>query len=320
MDLGSSWQWSNDNSMNNLMLYLVTVLVWGSTWLAITYQLGEIDPLISISYRFILASVFLLGYCIITDKPMKFSARTHGFMLLLGTCLFGFNYWLFYMASEHLTSGLVAVTFSTVVLMNAVNGRIFMGTPIRPVVVLAALIGLTGIVLVFWPEVENFHLADQGIIVLGMTMLATYFASLGNIVSAYNQSQQVPVLQANAYGMGYGAILMLSIALLMGKPISFDWNVTYIGSLFYLSVFGSIAAFGCYLTLIGRIGADKAAYASLLFPIVALQLSVWFEGYHWNAQSLIGTAMILFGNLIILLPEKVWKRTKANPALCTESQ
>lgn len=301
--------------MNNLLLYTITVLVWGSTWLAITYQLGEIDPLISISYRFLLASILLLGFCIVSGKPMKFSPRTHGFMFLLGTCLFGFNYWLFYMASEHLTSGLVAVTFSTVVLMNAVNGRIFMGTPIRPVVMLAALIGLTGIVLVFWPEVENFHLTDQGIIVLGMTILATYFASLGNIISAYNQKQRVPVLQANAYGMGYGALLMLIIALLMGKPVSFDWSTTYVGSLFYLSVFGSIVAFGCYLTLIGRIGADKAAYASLLFPIVALQLSVWFEGYHWNAQSLIGTVMILFGNLIILLPEKLWKRSRLKPAL-----
>lgn len=306
--------------MNNLLLYLVTVFVWGSTWLAITYQLGEVDPLISISYRFLLASLLLLGFCMVSGKSMRFSLKTHAFMFLLGTCLFGLNYWLFYLASEHLTSGLVAVTFSTVVLMNAVNGRIFMGTPIRPVVVLAAVIGLIGIVLVFWPEVENFHLADQGVIVLGMTMLATYFASLGNIVSAYNQKQKVPVLQANAYGMGYGALLMLTIALIMGKPFSFDWSLPYVGSLLYLSIFGSIVAFGCYLTLIGRIGADKAAYASLLFPIVALQLSVWFEGYHWNAQSLIGTGMILFGNMIILLPDRIWKRGKLDPAYCRSSQ
>jgi drug/metabolite transporter (DMT)-like permease len=302
--------------MSIFFLYLATVLIWGSTWLAITFQLGAIDPLVSIGYRFFIASVLLLAYCIVSGKNLRFSIRAHTFMLLLGVCLFGLNYWLFYLASAQLTSVLVAVTFSTVVLMNTINGRLFIGTPIRPIVIVAALIGLVGIMLVFWPEVQNFHLADQGVVVLGMTMLATYFASLGNIISARNQKQKIPILQANAFGMGYGALLMFIIAFFMGKPFGFDSNLAYVGSLLYLSVFGSIVAFGCYLTLIGRIGADKAAYASLLFPIVALQLSVWFEGYQWNAQSLIGTALILFGNLIILLPDRLLRRWVWKPVAC----
>jgi drug/metabolite transporter (DMT)-like permease len=135
-----------------------------------------------------------------------------------------------------------------------------------------------------------------------MATAATYSASLGNILSARNQAEGLPVLQTNAFGMGYGALLMLAMALIGHRPFVFDPRLPYIVSLLFLSVFGSVVAFGCYLTLVGRLGADTAAYASLLFPIIALQLSVWFEDYHWTLQSLIGVGTVLLGNLIVLTP------------------
>ncbi len=290
--------------MNNLLLYVATVLIWGSTWLAITYQLGEVDPLVSVVYRFALASSVLLVFCLATGRSLRFSPGAHLFMFLQGASLFGINYWLFYLTTEHLASGLVAVTFSTVVLMNALNGRLFLKTVIQPHVIVAAGIGLTGITLVFWPEFEGFSLGGSTAIALAMGAAATYSASLGNILSARNQLHKLPILQTNAFGMGYGAVLMLCFATIGGYPFTFDWGVPYVASLLYLALFGSIAAFGCYLTLIGRLGAEKAAYASLLFPIVALQLSVWFEDYQWTAQSLTGLAMVLLGNLIILKPAR----------------
>jgi drug/metabolite transporter (DMT)-like permease len=145
---------------------------------------------------------------------------------------------------------------------------------------------------------------------LVMAVVATYLASLGNICSARNQSQNLPVLQTNAIGMAYGTLLMLGIALASGRSFSFEWTVPYVGSLLFLAVFGSIFAFGCYLTLVGRLGADKAAYAGLLFPVVALQLSVWFEGYQWTSQSLLGMGLILLGNFIALAPDKYVKRRR----------
>lgn len=290
--------------MNNLLLYAATVLIWGSTWLGITYQLGVVDPLLSVGYRFALASVVLLAFCLLTGKRLRFSPRAHAFIFLQGACLFGLNYWLFYLTTEHLTSGLVAVTFSMVIFMNMLNGRLFLGRPVRRHVALAAVIGLIGIVLVFWPEFENTTVGDNTGFALALAAVATYFASVGNILSARNQVEQLPILQTNAFGMGYGAVLMLVIALAGGRTFDFDWSLPYVGSLLYLAVFGSIVAFGCYLTLVGRLGADKAAYASLLFPVVALQLSVWFEDYQWTAQSLTGLSMILVGNFIVLTPTR----------------
>ena len=294
--------------MNNLLLYAATVLIWGSTWHAITYQLGEVDPLLSVAYRFALASLVLLGYCMVVGRSLRFTPRAHLFIFLQGLFLFGMNYWLIYLATRHLTSGLIAVVFSTVMLMNSVNGRIFLGNPVRRHVVVAGLIGLAGIVLVFWPEVQGARLGREGISGFVLAMAGTYLASLGNILSVRNQLDALPILQTNALGMGYGALLMLVIALGGGKLPGFEWTLPYMGSLLYLSLFGSIVAFGCYLTLVGRMGADRAAYASLLFPVVALQLSVWFEGYHWTTPGLVGLGMVVFGNLMILVPPVQLKR------------
>jgi drug/metabolite transporter (DMT)-like permease len=130
--------------------------------------------------------------------------------------------------------------------------------------------------------------------------LSAFFASVGNIISARNTKAGIPVVQSNAYGMAYGVFAMLVIALLLQKQFALRFTIEYMGSLAYLVIFGSVVAFGCYLTLIARIGADKAGYVTLVFPIIALMLSTFFEGYHWTGSSISGIGLIIFGNFVIM--------------------
>ena len=288
----------------NLFFYAGVILIWGTTWFAILFQLGEVDPLISIIYRFGIASLILLIYCLATGKRMRFPLRDHLFMALMGVFLFALNYWLFYVAELYLASGLVAVIFSTMVIWNTLFGTLFIGTPVRPKVLFGALLGLTGIMLVFWPELASFELSDKGMLGLLLSLAATISASLGNITSARNQMGGIPVVQANAWGMTYGTFLMVMAALLTGKEFTFQATAPYIASLTYLALFGSVFAFGMYLTLIGKIGADRAAYATLLFPLVALALSMLFEGYRGSVGALMGVVLILTGNFLVLKRKK----------------
>jgi drug/metabolite transporter (DMT)-like permease len=194
----------------------------------------------------------------------------------------------------------VAVIFSTLVFMNILIGALFLGTPVRLNVVVGAIFGLVGVSLVFLPELSAFSLQDRGFLGMLLSLGGTLFASIGNIVAARNQREGLPVVQTNAFGMGYGAILMFAIALIAGTPFRFEMTPTYIASLAYLAVFGSIIAFGAYLTLLGQIGADRAAYASLLFPLVALGISTLFEGYRWSIPALAGVSLVLAGNFLVL--------------------
>ena len=287
-------------SANILLLYGSTVLIWGTTWLAIKFQLGSVDPMVSVLYRFIAATMILMVYCKLNDLRMRFQLKDHVFMALQGLVLFSVNYWIIYLASVHLTSGLVAVIFSSIVFMNMINGALLMGSPIRLSVVVGGGVGIVGIVFVFWPEISAFSLSDKAAIGVLLAAVSTFMASLGNIISARHQKYDLPVIQTNAYGMAYGAIIMGIIAIASGRRFGFEMTFPYVSSLGYLSLFGTVIAFGCYLKLIGKIGADRAAYATMLFPIVALSISTVYEGYQWSAYNIIGMVLVLIGNALVL--------------------
>ena len=287
-------------SAQNVLLYVVTILIWGSSWLAIKFQLGVVDPMVSVAYRFLLASGISWIYCRYSGLQLSFRLRDHGFMFLQGVSLFALNYWLFYISELTLTSGLAAVIFSTIVVMNMLNGVIFLKNRLELRVLIGAVLGLSGIILIFWPEVSDFETGSENLFAAALAVLATFLASLGNIASARNQREGIPVVQSNTFGMTYGAMLMLVLAWSTGHEFNFEFTVSYVSSLVFLSVFASIIAFWSYLTLLGRVGVERAAYATLIFPLVALGISTIFEGYQWTAYAVIGIVLILGGNLLIL--------------------
>ena len=283
--------------MDNFSLYLVTVLIWGSTWLVIKFQLGVVSPVVSVAWRFALAALMLLAYSLLRGKSLRFSARDHGWLALQGVLLFGLNYIGVYLSEQYLTSGLVAVMFSLVVFMNALGMRAFFGLPIRATAVFAATLGVAGVALIFGRELLAVSSAGDELHGLLLALGATVVASFGNMVATRNSRRPLPVMQLNAWSMLYGALFVMAVALARGEQLDFDPSWPYIASLIYLALFGSALAFGAYLTLMGRIGADRAAYTAVAIPIVALLLSTAFEHLRWHVQTFIGVAACIAGIL-----------------------
>ena len=295
--------------MNNLVLYALTVVFWGTSWIAITFQLGVVEPEVSVVYRFAIASAVLMGWCLFKGLPMRFGLRAHRIMMLQGVLLFSLNYILFYFAVGFIPSGLASVTFSTIIAWNILFAALFFGTPVRGRVVIGAAFGLVGMVMVFWDDVSALDLASGGLIGFGLALPATVIVSLGNMVSAKLQRSGLPVVQTTAYGLVYGGALTTLIALARGLPFTFENTPLYAGTLVFLAVFPTVLGFVFYLTLLGRLGTDRAAYATVLFPIIALSLSTLFESFEWTALSLSGVAVVLLGNVIVL--GRVWRRRPA---------
>jgi len=286
--------------MSNWFLYLVTVLVWGSTWFAIEFQLGTVAPEVSIFYRYLLAAGLLFSWCRYRGLKLQFSLRAHGSFLMLGVLLFSLNYITAYYAQQYITSAMTAIAFSMMVWMNIVNARIFFGTRAGWRVIAGAVLGVVGIAVLFLPQVEQFSFSDMTLYGAGLAVLGAYLASLGNIVSQASQQEGLPIVQSNAWGMLYGSILTAAVALWQGREFNFDASPDYVISLLYLTVFGSIIAFGSYLTLLGRIGAHKAGYAMVMFPLVAVLVSVLFEGLQLSSSIVAGMLLVLSGNVFIL--------------------
>lgn len=290
--------------MLNYLLYAITVLIWGSTWLAIHFQLGNVAPAWSVAYRFAIAAGLLFLYCLLTKKNLRFSLKEHKAMMLQGALLFSINYILYYVGTGYFVSGVVSIIFASIIVMNIINSHLIFGTPLSGKVIIGAAIGLGGLGVMFTSQWQHLTQQHYGIkhIAMGLVVCfsATLFASLGNMVSLHNQKLKLPIIQSNAFGMIYGTLIVVLFAIVCGDQPTFDYSFRYVGSLLYLAIVGTVLAFGAYLQLLGRIGPERAAYAFVLLPIVALALSTGFEGFQWNGLTVIGIALVLLGNGLVL--------------------
>jgi len=286
--------------LNNSTLYALTVLIWGSTFFAIEFQLGVVAPEVSVVYRYSAAALLLFAWCRFRGLSLRFAVRNHAWFMLLGLLLFGLNYILTYHSQIYITSALAAIAFSAMVWMNIINSRIFFGVKAGRGVLFGALLGAVGMYLLFAPQIDEVSFTDTVFFGSSLAVLGALTASFGNMVSQATQKASLPVMQTNAWGMFYGALFMSAVALTNGRAFTFEWSAAYVGSLAYLTVFGSIVAFGAYLTLLGRIGAHKAGYAMVMFPVVALLLSILFEGLEITLSTVFGTVLVLAGNVFVL--------------------
>jgi drug/metabolite transporter (DMT)-like permease len=293
----------------NALLYGLVVVIWGTTWIAIFLQQGPVPAPVSIFWRFAVATAAIMAVLIVLGRLRKLSRRDHLFCLLQGCCVFCFNFWCFYTAAGYINTGLESVIFSMAVLYNAFNSFLFFGQRPPARFYLAAALGLFGIITLFWDDLLASGWSAGLLLGIGLSALGTYGFSLGNMISLRHQRHGLETMTTNAWAMLYGTLVMGAIALVRGDNFMPQWTVTYLGALLYLALFGSVIAFGAYFTLVGRIGAGKAAYSTLLFPLVALSISTVYEGYVWHPNGIIGLLLILTGNLVMFTrPENWFKR------------
>ena len=282
--------------MTTPVLFVLTVLIWGTTWIAIAAQVGDVPVMVSIFYRFALAGLLMLAGLAAVGRLRR--PAVWRFVVVQALCLFCLNFMGLYTATSLVPSGLVSVIFSLASIFNAVNARVFFGDPISRQTVLAGGLGVAGLACLSWPDIDIAAGAStlRGI---GWAVLGTLFFSWGNMASRRNAEAGVTPVTANAWGMGIGALCLLGLLAVTGQPVVLPHGGLYWTALVYLAIAGSVVGFTTYLMLVGRIGSAKAGYATVLFPIVALTASTLFEGYEWSVMSVLGVLLAAIGNVVM---------------------
>ena len=302
--------------MYNVVLYALTVMIWGSTWIAITFQLGEVPVPASIIYRFAIAGLVLFAILGLTRNLQKLNRKDHFYTLLQGCCLFCFNFYCFYSSIQYINSGLSSVVFSVATVTNCVANWLFYKKKPSLKVIAGSFVGLIGITAMFWPEFSSGGDWQETLKGVLLAMLGTVFFSLGNMISVRHQNKGLKPPSTNAWGMFYGTVVLTLVTLLQGIPFVFNWRSEYIMALLYLAIPGSVIVFTTYLLLVSRIGADRAAYATVMFPAVALTLSTFFEGYQWSNLAIVGFALVALGNIIIFFKWPLKSRASIKTESC----
>lgn len=298
--------------MMNYALYILSVLVWGTTWIAIAIQSHYATPAVAVFWRMSVAFLVLWGALAATGKLKKIDAQDHLFCVLQGATVFSLNFICFYSAVDVVNSGQESVIFSTAIFFNALNAWIFFRQKPAPRFFPAAAFGIIGIVTLFWRDLHSADFDQAHLLGILQCLLGTYLFSLGNMISARHQRKGLDVLGTSCYAMGYGALLTFVIVMLTGEDLFPAMRAGFLAPVLYLAIFGSVIAFTAYFALIGRIGPANAAYATLLFPLVALTLSTFIEGFHWTGNTIAGVICILAGNAV-LFTRPGWRPRRRRP-------
>jgi drug/metabolite transporter (DMT)-like permease len=284
-----------------LIPFLVVTLIWGSTWIVIRDQLSVVPPSWSVSYRFVVAGVVILGWALIRRDSLRLDARGWGFAIALGFAQFVLNFNFVYRAEQHITSGVVAIVYALLLVPNAILARVFLGQLMGRQLLIGSAVAMAGVALLFLHEAR---LSDAGpeaaLIGIGIALLGVLSASVANVMQATRTAKAYPMATILGWAMLSGAAIDAGFAwATVGAPvIEMRWG--YILGTLYLGVLGSALAFTIYFQLIRTIGPAKAAYTSVLIPVIAMLLSTIYEGYRWSLLAVAGAALVMIGLVLAL--------------------
>jgi len=286
--------------MNNFILFGITLFCWSPTWYVIKFQLGYVDPLVSVFYRFLAASIIIFVYLVIKKKNLKFSLNYHIWFLFFGVCLYSINYVFFYLSNTYLISAFPAIVFSTVVIMNILGEAFYFKKKPSLKTLIGAIIGMIGIIIIFNDEIFDFNKNNDTHIGLLLALLGTFCASTGNMIHQRNLNNNFPLIETIAYAMLYGSLITLLVTRIKGAEFLFEYSFGYIISLIYLSIVGSIFAFIFYLKLLENVGAGRAGYVGVVMPVIALLISTIFENLEWNIDLILGLPILIIGAVLVI--------------------
>ena len=278
------------------LLYSLVIFGWSTSWLPVKGQVGPVNPEVSVLWRFLIATSLCFIISNYQKLPLIFPLKIHLKMALMGFFMFSTNFTLFYYASVNVASGLLAVVWSMTSVVNIFMIAIITQSKPNYLQLLASVIGLSGIFLIFIPELKISGLALESLL---LCILGTISFCAGNLVSRSLQNQNIPVMSANSWGMFYGCLVLIIYALLLNHPFKISLETSYLLGLVWLSVFSTVLTFTCYLVLLGRIGAGRVGYATVVFPVFALLISTVFENYVWTPLAFIGVGLVLLGNIVM---------------------
>ena len=284
-----------------LLPFALITLIWGSTWLVIRDQLGVVPASWSVTYRFCVASVAMIAYALATGTSLRLPRASWAIVGIVGLAQFVCNFNLVYRAEAYVTSGLVAVLFALLVVPNALFGRIFLGQQLTGRFLAGSAVAMGGIALLFAHEIgADQARAGQTALGIGLSLLAVLSASVANVMQATGPARAIPLPSLMAWGMTVGTLANAGWAWATSGPPIFDPRPGYVAGVLYLGLAASAFAFMVYYRIIREIGAAKAAYSSVIIPVIAMALSTLFEGYRWTATAAGGGALVLVGLVVAL--------------------
>ena len=293
--------WRHPLDLSIIIPFIIFTGIWGSTWIVIRDQLGTVPPQWSVAYRFLIASAAMAIVTKVRGDRLRLSQAGLVAAAVLGFLQFVVNFNFVYLAEQHVTSGLVATVFALLVIPNSLLGWAFLGHKPSARFAMGSVLAIAGVGLLFAHELGAHPAkADAVVVGIGFTLVGVLGASAANVYQAREKVKRFPLFALLAWAMLFGAVMDATVAFLLHGPPVIEFRFGYWLGLAYLALFASALAFSLYLPVVRKIGPGKAAYSSVLVPIIAMSFSTALEGYRWTPTTVIGAVLVLGGMVIAL--------------------
>ena len=289
-------------------LFAICVVVWGTTWHAITYQLYDFSAEVGVAVRFALAGASLLALCRWRGVPLAYSLADHRALALQGVFLYGVSYVCVYHAERFVPSGLVAVGYSASPLLAGIGAALLFGAALSRRFVLGGVLGVCGVIVIFWTEITRASGGERAELGALLTVASVLLSAVGSLTASRNRRRGVALLPAMGFGMLYGALAAALVALAFGRSVALPTAPSWWLSLAYLAFAGSVLTFACFLTLQDRVGVGATGTVGVMTPLLALVVSMAFEGFRPDGRTVAGVALAIAGNALMLIPARSGRR------------
>lgn len=286
-------------------LFVLAVLIWGTTWHAIVYQVALTTPEFGVTLRFALAGLLALAIAVRRGECLRFGLRVHALLALQGLFMYSLAYLCVYHAELHVPSGLVAVGYSASPLLAGLGAWALWRMPVSRLFVAGGLLGVAGVALIFWPELAQTGERPSAALGLAYTVAAVLLSAVGALAASRNAVHGLPFWPGLGGAMLYGAAASAAVLAFQGQALAWPTAWSWWISLAYLVGAGTVLAFAAFLTLQQRLGPGKAATIGVMTPVVALAVSTAFEGYRPDGWTLAGALLAIVGNTLMLRPAAV---------------
>jgi drug/metabolite transporter (DMT)-like permease len=276
--------------------FAVFTAIWGSTWIVIRGQLGVVPAQWSVAYRFAIAAAAMAIVAAVKGHSLRLGHKGLAAAVFLGLTQFCVNFNAVYLAERHITSGVVATVFALLLIPSSLLAWAFLGQRPSARFAWSSIFAIAGIVLLFVHELQEHVRSEREIAIgIGLTLVGMLGASAANVMQARPEIRRFPLLALLAWSMAAGAIIDALFAFLFcGAPV-IDLRPGYWAGLLYLSLAASVLTFSLYYPVVRKMGPAKAAYSSVIVPIIAMGFSTWLENYRWTPLAVLGALLALGG-------------------------
>lgn len=283
-----------------LLAFSIIYLVWGSTFYAIRVGVSEVPPFLLAAMRFIAAGLALFGWTLARRQPSPTALQWRS-ATVLGFMIFVIDYGILFWAEKRVPSGVAAVILATIPAFMALSEIVILHTQRLTVrLAIALLIGIGGVAVLMD---RSASLGGEPVDRTGATALIV--AAIGwSIASALTRRLPLPESKAMSSGaqMLTGGVMLLMASAALGEFRGFHFAAVSRGAwlaLAYLIVAGSIVGFTAYVWLIHHESPTKVGTYAYVNPVVAVLIGYFLGGEPLGARTILGTALVLVGVLVI---------------------